>query len=170
MVDYLQLMKGDEKKNAGIREQEISYISRSLKELAKELEIPVIALAQLSRDVEKLSTTKRPMLSHLRESGSIEQDADLVMFIYRPEKYGIEQFEDGQPTQGLADIMLEKNRHGQTDPNIRIRFVAEYTKFTNAESYDFGGGFGVTESFGGTTSYNKSSKMNDDEDFNFSPF
>jgi len=92
-------------------------------------------LSQLSREVEKRSVSKRPQLSDLRESGSIEQDADLVMFIYRPEYYGLTTFEDEEtPSQGLADIMIQKNRHGPTD-NIRIRFQSQYTRFTDL---DFG--------------------------------
>jgi replicative DNA helicase len=106
-----------------------------LKALAKDLNVPVIALSQLSREVEKRSASKRPQLSDLRESGSIEQDADLVMFIYRPEYYGLTTFEDEDvPSQGLADIMIQKNRHGATD-NIRIRFQSQYTRFTDI---DFG--------------------------------
>lgn len=132
IVDYLQLMQGntEDSKQRGNREQEISYISRSLKSLARELNVPVIALSQLSREVEKRGGSKRPQLSDLRESGSIEQDADMVMFIYRPEYYGIETFEDNTPAEGLADIMIEKNRHGAND-KIKVRFVRQYTKFTN---------------------------------------
>ncbi|MDR2972146.1 MAG: replicative DNA helicase [Bacteroidales bacterium] len=137
IVDYLQLMQGgtDAEKGKGNREQEISYISRSLKALAKDLNVPVIALSQLSRAVETRSASKRPQLSDLRESGSIEQDADMVMFIYRPEYYGLATFEDEDvPAQGLADIMIQKNRHGP-NANIRIRFQSQYTRFTDI---DFG--------------------------------
>ena len=134
IIDYLQLMQaGSENTNkGGNREQEISYISRSLKALAKELDIPVIALAQLSRAVETRGGTKRPMLSDLRESGSIEQDADLVLFIYRPEYYKLDHFDDDQqtPSKDLADIMFEKNRHGSTG-NVRVRFEGQYTKFSD---------------------------------------
>lgn len=136
IVDYLQLMQGesdkDKSKAKGNREQEISYISRSLKALAKDLNVPVIALSQLSREVEKRAGMKRPQLSDLRESGSIEQDADLVMFIFRPEYYKMDDFEDGDPAKGLAEIMIQKNRHGPTD-NIRLRFQSQYTKFTDIE-------------------------------------
>jgi replicative DNA helicase len=121
-------------KGKGNREQEISYISRSLKALAKDLNVPVIALSQLSREVEKRSASKRPQLSDLRESGSIEQDADLVMFIYRPEYYKLETFDDDTPAQGLADIMIQKNRHGAVE-DIRVRFQSQYTRFTDI---DFG--------------------------------
>jgi replicative DNA helicase len=130
-------------KGKGNREQEISYISRSLKALAKDLNVPVIALSQLSREVEKRSATKRPQLSDLRESGSIEQDADLVMFIYRPDYYQLDTFEDDSPAQGYADIMIEKNRHGETR-RIRVKFQSQYTRFTDV---DFG--MGNDSSFAG---------------------
>ena len=137
IIDYLQLMQvGSENNNkGGNREQEISQISRSLKALAKELDIPVIALAQLSRAVVTRGGTKRPLLSDLRESGSIEQDADLVLFIYRPEYYKMDTFDDDSqtPSQGLADIMFEKNRHGSTG-NVRVRFQSQYTKFSDVET------------------------------------
>ncbi len=132
LIDYLQLMRGDDAnvKN-GNREQEVSYISRSLKALAKELDVPVIALSQLSRMTERrTSSSNRPMLSDLRESGSIEQDADMVMFIYRPEYYQMNEWEDGQPTHGQAEIMIAKNRHGAIE-NIRLRFISDFTKFTD---------------------------------------
>jgi len=134
IVDYLQLMQANvDAGKGGNREQEISYISRSLKALAKDLEIPVIALSQLSREVEKRGDRRRPQLSDLRESGSIEQDADMVLFIYRPEYYHFDTFEDDKPSAGLAEIMFEKNRHGSTG-NVRIRFQAQYTKFSDVES------------------------------------
>jgi replicative DNA helicase len=140
LVDYLQLMHagGDDNKGKGNREQEISFISRSLKALARELNVPVIALSQLSREVEKRPGSKRPQLSDLRESGSIEQDADMVIFIYRPEYYDIASFEkDDAPSEGLAEIMIEKNRHG-SNARIRVRFVKQYTKFTDMdENYNF---------------------------------
>jgi len=132
LIDYLQLMRGDDAnvKN-GNREQEVSYISRSLKALAKELDVPVIALSQLSRMTERrTSSSNRPMLSDLRESGSIEQDADMVMFIYRPEYYQLAEWEDGEPTAGQAEVMIAKNRHGALE-NIRLRFINDFTKFTD---------------------------------------
>lgn len=134
IVDYLQLMQGNVEggKPNGNREQEISHISRSLKALAKDLNVPVIALSQLSRAVESRPGVKRPMLSDLRESGSIEQDADMVMFIYRPEYYKYESFEDGTPSEGMAEIMIEKNRHG-SGGNIKVRFQSQYTKFTDVD-------------------------------------
>ncbi|MDJ0367406.1 replicative DNA helicase [Hymenobacter sp. H14-R3] len=111
MVDYIQLMKGDQK-SRGNREQEISSISRGLKELAKELMVPVVALSQLSRDVEKRGGQKRPQLSDLRESGAIEQDADIIMFLWRGEYYKIEEYEDGSPTEGTLLMDIAKNRNG----------------------------------------------------------
>lgn len=135
IVDYLQLMQGDAdgghgKSKSGNREQEISYISRSLKGLAKDLQVPVIALSQLSRDVEKRAGIKRPQLSDLRDSGSIEQDADMVIFIYRPEYYKLNVFEDNTPSEGFADLMIQKNRHG-SPADIRVRFQHQYTRFTD---------------------------------------
>ncbi|MCK4223792.1 MAG: replicative DNA helicase [candidate division Zixibacteria bacterium] len=130
MVDYLQLMQGP--RSAESRQQEISIISRSLKGLAKELDIPVIAVSQLSRKVEDRGGEKRPMLADLRESGAIEQDADVVMFIYRPELYKIEKFRDGTPTQGLAEIMLEKHRNGPTG-DLRLTFLRDCARFANPE-------------------------------------
>ncbi|MDR0368760.1 MAG: replicative DNA helicase, partial [Bacteroidales bacterium] len=131
VIDYLQLMSGG-KENKGNREQEISTISRSLKTLSKELNIPVIALSQLNRSVESRSlSSKRPQLSDLRESGAIEQDADMVLFIYRPEYYKI-QFEDDTPSEGLADLIIAKHRNGGLK-DIRLRFIAEQAKFCDKE-------------------------------------
>jgi replicative DNA helicase len=135
IIDYLQLMTGNAE-NKGMREQEISGISRALKGLAKELNIPVIALSQLSREVEKRPGSKKPILSDLRESGAIEQDADLVLFIYRPEYYKIEQFEDNTPTKGLAEIIISKHRNGQTG-EVKLNFVSHFGKFKDYESFDF---------------------------------
>lgn len=146
IIDYLQLMQGNtENKKQGNREQEISYISRSLKALAKELDVPVIALSQLSRATESRGERKRPQLSDLRESGSIEQDADQVLFIYRPEYYHLETFEDESPSAGMADIMFEKNRHGSTG-NVRVRFQSQFTKFTDLGDSYFGTDGPPTES------------------------
>jgi replicative DNA helicase len=116
VVDYLQLMSGDDKKGKN-REQEISEISRSLKILAKDLDLPIIALSQLSRACET-RTDKRPMLSDLRESGSIEQDADNVLFVFRPEYYKFENFEDGSSTHNKAEIIFGKNRGGEVGTKI----------------------------------------------------
>jgi len=127
VVDYLQLMRGE---IGGNREQEIASISRALKGVAKELNIPVIALSQLSRGVETRGGDKRPQLSDLRESGSIEQDADIVMFLYRPEYYKITVDEDGMPTQGMAEVIIAKHRNGSLE-NIRLKFIGKYTKFVD---------------------------------------
>lgn len=127
IVDYLQLMSGGGKE--GNREQEISTISRSLKSLAKELNIPVIALSQLSREVEK-RPTRRPQLSDLRDSGSLEQDADMVFFIYNPEYYGITTDADGNSTAGIAQIINAKNRHGATK-EIYLKWIGHIMKFAN---------------------------------------
>jgi len=137
IVDYLQLIKGinEHGKNMS-RDQEIGLISRTLKGIAKELDIPVIALAQLSRAVEQRGGVKRPMLSDLRESGSIEQDADVVMFLYRPEYYKITTDEDGFSTHGLCECIIEKHRNGATG-TVKLKFIGKFTKFTNwlSESY-----------------------------------
>ncbi len=129
IIDYLQLMSGDDGSGiGGNREQEIAAISRALKNLAKELECPVLALSQLSRAVETRGGDKRPQLSDLRESGSIEQDADMVMFLYRPEYYKITEDENGNPTEGVGEVIIAKNRAGTID-TIKLRFVGKYTKF-----------------------------------------
>ncbi len=145
IIDYLQLMGGnkDGKQNFN-REQEISTISRSLKSLAKELNIPVIDLSQLSRQVEQRGGVKKPILSDLRESGSIEQDADQVFFIYRPEYYGLTEDEEGNPTAGVAEIIIAKNRHGATQ-SVNLRFIGRYARFTNLNDFEFQGqGPGIT--------------------------
>ncbi len=134
VVDYLQLVTPvrDGKSN---REQEIAQISRSLKALAKELNIPVIALAQLNRSVEQRSGDRRPQLSDLRESGSIEQDADVVMFLSRPEMYGIKNFEDGSSTKDITEIVIGKQRNGPIG-TIRLLFLKNYGRFqSTANSY-----------------------------------
>ncbi|MBK8362677.1 MAG: replicative DNA helicase [Bacteroidetes bacterium] len=133
VVDYLQLMRSDVDAKSGNREQEISTISRSLKALAKELNVPVIALSQLSRAVESRGGSKRPQLSDLRESGAIEQDADMVTFIYRPEYYGIEFDEDNNPTKGTAEIIIAKHRNGALD-TVRLKFINHLAKFTDLDA------------------------------------
>jgi len=137
VVDYLQLMTAGTSNKSGNREQEISTISRNLKALAKELDIPVIALSQLSRAVETRGGTKRPLLSDLRESGAIEQDADIVSFIYRPEYYGIDEWDDDErtPSEGQAEFIVAKHRNGGLD-NIRLKFIGHLGKFDNLESFD----------------------------------
>jgi replicative DNA helicase len=129
IIDYLQLMQGPS--NAESREREISHISRSLKALAKELNIPVLALSQLNRSVET-RTDKRPLLSDLRESGSIEQDADVVIFLNRPEQNGIKNFDDENktPTEGIAEVIIGKQRNGPTG-EVRLAFIKEYARFEN---------------------------------------
>jgi replicative DNA helicase len=133
VVDYLQLMKVKNKK-VGNREQEISEISQSLKNLAKELDVPLIALSQLSRSVEQRGANKRPLLSDLRESGSIEQDADVVMFIYRPEYYRIEEWDDDEhsPTYNQAEIEVAKYRNGETG-FCRVGCELKYMRFMDIE-------------------------------------
>ncbi len=136
VVDYLQLMQGSSK-DTGSREQEIASISRGLKSLAKELDVPVIALSQLSRAVEQRGGDKRPQLSDLRESGSIEQDADIVMFLYRPEYYGITTTAEGQSTAGLAEVIIGKQRNGPVGSKM-LYFVKDYARFENLTSADSG--------------------------------
>ena len=137
VVDYLQLMTAGTSNKSGNREQEISTISRNLKALAKELDIPVIALSQLSRAVETRGGTKRPMLSDLRESGAIEQDADIVSFIYRPEYYNIDEWDDDErtPSQGQAEFIVAKHRNGGLD-NIRLKFIGHLGKFEDLDNFD----------------------------------
>lgn len=127
VVDYLQFVHGP--KNSASREQEISSISRALKNLAKELDVPVVALAQLSRQVETRSP-KRPILSDLRESGAIEQDADVVMFIYRPEYYGDKEVDGGGDVEGAAEIIIGKQRNGATG-TVVLQFVKQFAAFEN---------------------------------------
>ncbi len=138
IVDYLQLMTagGNNGKGSGNREQEISTISRNLKALAKELGVPVIALSQLSRAVESRPGHKRPLLSDLRESGAIEQDADIVSFIYRPEYYKLDEWDDegNSPTQGQAEFIIAKHRNGSLE-NVKLKFIGSLGKFDNLETY-----------------------------------
>ena len=138
IVDYLQLMTAGGSQKGGNREQEISTISRNLKALAKELNVPVIALSQLSRAVETRGGSKRPLLSDLRESGAIEQDADIVSFIYRPEYYKIDEWddEDRTPTAGQAEFIVSKHRNGGLD-EIRLKFIGHLGRFENLETFDF---------------------------------
>lgn len=135
LIDYLQLMQASVAQG-GNREQEISKISRDLKALAKELEVPIIALSQLNRSVETRKESKIPQLSDLRESGAIEQDADLVMFLYRPEYHGIGNDEMGETIEGLTEVHIAKHRNGSTG-NVRLRFIKEYQKFVDLEDDQF---------------------------------
>lgn len=134
IIDYLQLMTTGSSKSIGNREQEISTISRNLKALAKELNIPIIALSQLSRQVEARAGHKRPMLSDLRESGAIEQDADIVSFLYRPEYYKFDTWDDEEqtPCQGQAEFIVAKHRNGGIE-NIRLKFVANLAHFSDID-------------------------------------
>jgi len=122
VIDYLQLMQGD--RHTDNRVQEVGDISRGLKLLAKELNVPVICCAQLSRGPES-RTDKRPMLSDLRDSGAIEQDADVVMFLYRDEYY-----KEETPAQSVAEVIIAKNRHGSLD-KVKLGWIGRFTKFTN---------------------------------------
>ena len=153
IIDYLQLMTAGPTSKAGNREQEISTISRSLKSIAKELNVPVIALSQLSRAVETRGGSKRPLLSDLRESGAIEQDADIVCFIYRPEYYGITEWDDDEatPCEGQGEFIIAKHRNGGLD-NIRLKFIGHLAKFADLDDNEFATEF--------------ESKMNIEDDFN----
>lgn len=133
IIDYLQLMNASGM-SYGNRQEEVSTISRSLKGLAKELNIPIIVLSQLNREVEKREggEGKRPQLSDLRESGAIEQDADMVCFIHRPEYYKIYTSADGQDMHGIAEIIIAKHRNGALG-DVRLRFIGQYTRFQNPE-------------------------------------
>ena len=137
-IDYLQLMTARTEGKNGNREQEISTISRSLKSLAKELEVPVLALSQLSRSVEQRPGSKKPILSDLRESGAIEQDADMVMFIYRPEYYKNNEADATDKPQGYTVIDIAKHRNGSLG-EVELRFIGKYAKFEEFESNQFTG-------------------------------
>jgi len=135
VIDYLQLMTGPTE-TKGNREQEVSTISRSLKAIAKELNVPIIALSQLNRSVETRGGNKRPQLSDLRESGAIEQDADVVIFIHRPEYYGFMEDEEGNSLAGLAEIILSKHRNGAVG-DIKLRFQKEMARFSDFDDVDY---------------------------------
>jgi len=172
IIDYLQLMSGGGD-NKGNREQEISMISRSLKSIAKELSIPVLALSQLSRAVETRGGDKRPQLSDLRESGSIEQDADMVQFLHRPEYYGLTEDEDGNSTQGVANVIIAKHRNGAVC-DVQLKFINELAKFQDLEkgmgdfddpnlsSMPIGEDFDLDQN-----TMTLPSKMNDNDDFDY---
>ncbi len=150
IIDYLQLMTGSAEMR-GNREQEVSFISRTLKAIAKDLDVPIIALSQLSRATVTRGGSSRPMLSDLRESGAIEQDADIVAFIHRPEYYGMTQNEDGTSTAGMAEIIMAKHRNGEVC-DVPLRFIKEQARFADVDELDMlaiqneramGGGFEV---------------------------
>ena len=132
IIDYLQLMTAGTAETRGNREQEVALISRTLKAIAKELNVPIIALSQLSRNVESRGGSKRPQLSDLRESGAIEQDADIVAFIHRPEYYGLTTDERGLPTAGLAEIIIAKHRNGAVT-DVPLRFIKDQAKFADLD-------------------------------------
>jgi replicative DNA helicase len=174
IIDYLQLMSGSADRNSN-REQEISKISRDLKSLAKELQIPIIALSQLSREVEKRKEgNKMPQLSDLRESGAIEQDADLVMFLYRPEYYEITANENGESNKGETHVKIAKHRNGSLEV-IKLTALLHIQKFIEDESAQDFGGFGmpsegkwraISETDGNNEAkmfIQKGSKMNEEE-------
>lgn len=162
IIDYLQLMSASDEAKRQNREVQVSEISKSLKALAKEIDVPVIALSQLSRAVETRGGTKRPQLSDLRESGSIEHDADMVMFIYRPEYYNIMEDEEGHSLKGLAEIIFAKNRHGATK-TIKQKFIHQFAKFDDCDEF-------TLDDYNAIQSNSfpvKVSKMNSDEDVPF---
>jgi replicative DNA helicase len=138
MIDYLQLMNANGMRFSS-RQEEVSTISRSLKGLAKELDIPILALSQLNRGVESREGLegKRPQLSDLRESGAIEQDADMVLFVHRPEYYHIYQDDNGRDLHGMAQIIIAKHRKGATG-DVLLTFRGEYTRFENPEDKNLG--------------------------------
>jgi replicative DNA helicase len=169
IIDYLQLMSGTGENRNSNREQEISRISRDLKGLAKELQVPIIALSQLSREVEKRKEgNKMPQLSDLRESGAIEQDADMVMFLYRPEYYDITSNEFGESNKGETHVRIAKHRNGSLE-TIKLKALLHIQKFVEDDAGDYGstglppGNWKpVTDTEGGPKLYIQAgSKMND---------
>ncbi|MBA2249262.1 MAG: replicative DNA helicase [Chitinophagaceae bacterium] len=181
IIDYLQLMSGTGENRNSNREQEISRISRDLKGLAKELEVPIIALSQLSREVEKRGAKdgqKIPQLSDLRESGAIEQDADMVMFLYRPEYYDITSNELGESNKGETHVRIAKHRNGQLD-TIKLKALLHIQKFVEEDGADYnnpmpaGGSWKPikdVEGDGAKLYIQKGSKMNDGEFDDETPF
>jgi len=179
IIDYLQLMSGTGENRNTNREQEISRISRDLKGLAKELQVPIIALSQLSREVEKRSQgNKMPQLSDLRESGAIEQDSDLVMFMYRPEYYDITANELGESNKGETHIRIAKHRNGQLE-TIKLKALLHIQKFVEDDGGDFnaplpaGGNWTPVKDIDGDSAklyIQKGSKMNDGEFDDETPF
>lgn len=163
VIDYLQLMSAGDKTKRGNREQEISSISRALKGMAKELKVPVIALSQLSRAVETRGGDKRPQLSDLRESGAIEQDADIVTFIYRPDYYDLSENID--TPDNLAEIILAKHRNGSLG-TVNLRFLKEYVKFVEDDFAGFRNMPGQQDIFGdgGNSFITRPSRINDESE------
>jgi replicative DNA helicase len=170
IIDYLQLMSGTGDRNSN-REQEISTISRSLKGLAKELQVPIVALSQLSREVEKRKEgNKMPQLSDLRESGAIEQDADMVMFLYRPEYYDVTTNEMGESNKGETHVRIAKHRNGSLE-TIKLKALLHIQKFVDSDGNDELGGSKlpgswkpVSDSDGPRLYIQTGSKMNDFDD------
>ncbi len=166
VIDYLQLMTAAPNQSKGNREQEISSISRALKGLAKEMQVPVIALSQLSRAVETRTGDKRPQLSDLRESGAIEQDADIVTFIYRPDYYGLDDDEMEATPQDEAEIIIQKHRNGSLG-TVKLRFIPHFVKFVDAVDSGFSE-FNVDPSnpfgTGGSSFITRPSSINDNDD------
>ncbi|MEP7374904.1 MAG: replicative DNA helicase [Chitinophagaceae bacterium] len=171
IIDYLQLMSGTGENRSSNREQEISNISRNLKGLAKELNVPIIALSQLSRAVEQRGAkegSRIPQLSDLRESGAIEQDADMVMFLYRPEYYDINSNAEGENTKGLTEVKIAKHRNGTLE-TVKLKALLHIQKFTNWDEDPYsgiglpsGGWRPVEDGGGGEKLYIQAgSKMND---------
>jgi replicative DNA helicase len=160
VIDYLQLMTSGQTNSAGSREQEVSTISRSLKSIAKELNVPIIALSQLNRSVEMRSGNKRPQLSDLRESGAIEQDADLVIFIHRPEYYGLDVDEEGNSLKGIAELIVAKHRNGPIG-DVQLKFTREFARFTNLEET-----VDVFEDENGNSTATFQSRLNNDQEDN----
>ena len=154
IIDYLQLMTGSQdSKNGGNREQEVAFISRTLKAIAKELNVPMLALSQLSRATEQRGGSKRLQLSDLRESGAIEQDADIVAFIHRPEYYGMNTDENGLPTAGLAEIILAKHRNGAVC-DVKLRFLKDQARFADMEADEHSTAADPMGGGGGAPAYN----------------
>jgi replicative DNA helicase len=160
IIDYLQLMAGAPNQSNGSREQEISSISRALKGMAKELNVPVIALSQLSRAVETRGGDKKPQLSDLRESGAIEQDADIVTFIYRPDYYELSG-EDFDIPKDQAEIIIAKHRNGSLG-SVYLKFIPHFVKFTEPDDSD-DLSFGSDDPFGGGI-ITRPSRMNEQEE------
>ena len=163
VIDYLQLMTGNQD-SKGNREQEVAFISRTLKAIAKELDIPIIALSQLNRSTETRGGSKRPQLSDLRESGAIEQDADIVAFIHRPEYYGINTDENDMPTAGMAEIIIAKHRNGAVT-DVKLRFLKDQARFADMDADENS----TAADPMGSVSYNQISSSANGPDGGFAP-